>query len=86
MADVLRGGRGEDLMAQAAADALDEETILRTILSAVAKTLPPLERAGERSAAMAELARIYIRASVDLHAALALVAPDAARAILEEHA
>jgi hypothetical protein len=78
-ADPTRGQRAEDLVAEAASDALSERQMLQVMLSAAAGTLPSIDRAGARVAAACELARVYIRAAADLHDALARVAPDAAR-------
>lgn len=85
MADVIRGRSGEDVMAEAASDALGDAVVLQTVLSAAAKTLPPIDRAGARVSAMMDRARILIRAAAELHAALSVAAPDAARLIIQKH-
>jgi hypothetical protein len=84
--EVIGGQTGEDLMAEAASDALGDAVVLQTILSAAAKTLPPIDRAGARVSAAVDRARVLIRAAAELHAALSIVAPDAARLILQKHA
>lgn len=86
MADVIPGRTGEDVVAEAAADALGDAVVLQTVLNAAAKTLPPIDRAGARVSALVDKARVLIRASAELRAALEVVAPDIVRIILAKHA